>query len=144
MTLNDYRNQVVALKGQTAKVRSDNLVTKARLVPMRIQWDVDVFTADRYTCDEIIRELVFFFTSKPRFEVKVPYGLNIPQNFDIFLSNEIEDNSDLVEFSNRGELFRETLTIYTENAHMYSSHNQYPTITLPEVDDLRSESKGDE
>lgn len=133
----DYRNQFVALKGQTARRNSDdNLVVKAKLIPMRIEWNLDIFTADRYTCDEIIRELVFYFTSSPRFEVKVPYQLDIVQNFDVFLSPEIVDNTDLLEFPNTGERFRETLTIYTENAHMYSSQLQYPTSTDPEVVDV--------
>lgn len=125
--LNDYRNQVAALKGQSAKVDDDNKIVKARLIPMRIEWTIDVFAVDRFTCDEIIRELVFFFTSYPRFNVRVPYDLDIDQNFDVLMSPEIEDNSDLIEFTNRGEYFRETLTVYTENAHMFSSYEMYPT-----------------
>lgn len=130
----DYRNQVVALKGQTVRRNSDNnLYVKAQLIPMRIEWNIDVFTVDRYSCDEIVRELVFYFTQQPRFEVKVPYDLNIIQNFDVLLDTSIVDNTDLINFPNTGERFRETLTIYTENAHMYSSHRQYPTSTQPEV-----------
>lgn len=134
VSLLDYRNQVVALKGQTAKVKDNNLIVKAKLIPMRIEWNIDVFTVDRYSCDEIIRELVFYFTSKPRFEVKVPYQLDIVQNFDVILSPEITDNTDLVEFPSRGEFFRETLSIWTENAHMFSSQLQYPVYSTSDVD----------
>lgn len=145
VSLLDYRNQVVALKGQTAKIDQDNLVVKAKLIPMRIEWSLNVYTVDRYSCDEIIRELVFYFTSNPRFEVEVPYQLDIKQNFDVFLSSEIEDNSDLVEFPNRGEYFRETLSLYTENAYMFSSHRQYPVISVPDVESNNSNqfNKGD-
>lgn len=145
VSLLDYRNQVVALKGQTARVGSDNIIVKAKLIPMRIDWNLDIFSVDRYSCDEIVRELVFYFTSCPRFEVSVPYQLNIKQNFDVFVSPEIADNSDLVEFPNRGEYFRETLSLWTENAHMFSSHRQYPTFTAPDVDVNKSKiNKGDE
>lgn len=134
VSLLDYRNQPVALKGQTAKIKDDNLVVKAQLIPMRIDWNLDVYTVDRYTCDEIIRELVFYFVSNPRFEVQVPYQLDIAQNFDIMISPEIVDNTDLVEFQNRGEFFRETLSLWTENAHMFSSRLQYPVYSVPDVD----------
>lgn len=143
----DYRNQAVALKGQTARRNSDdNLYVKAQLIPMRVEWNIDIFTVDRYTCDEIVRELVFYFTTRPRFEITVPYDLDIVQNFDVLLSQDIVDNSDLVEFPNTGERFRETLTIYTENAHMYTSHKQYPTVTKSDVVDIRDSkiNKGDE
>lgn len=133
----DYRNQVVALKGQSVRRNSDdNLYVKAQLIPMRIDWNIDVFTVDRYTCDEIIRELVFYFTQQPRFEVHVPYQLDIDQNFDIIMSPDIVDNSDLIEFPNTGERFRETISVYTENAHMYSSRRQYPTRSIPDITDL--------
>lgn len=146
VSLLDYKNQVVALKGQTARVGEDNILVKAKLIPMRIEWNLDIYTVDRYSCDEIVRELIFYFTSSPRFEVEVPYQLDIKQNFDVFLSPEIADNTDLIEFPNRGEFFRETLSLWTENAHMFSSHRQYQTFTMPDVDANKNKSnlKGDE
>lgn len=144
VNLLDYRNQPVALKGQLAKVTDDNLLVKAQLVPLRIQWNIDVYTVDRFSCDEIIREIVFYFIVHPRFEVEVPYELEIPQNFDVFVSSDIEDNSDLIEFPNRGEYFRETLTIYTENAHFFSSHRQYPAYKRITGVDINNYNKGDE
>lgn len=134
VSLQEYQNQVVALKGQTAKVDDESFVVKAQLIPIRIEWNIDIFAVDRFTCDEIVRELVFYFITNPRFIVEVPYQLGITQNFDVFLEDEIVDNSDLIEFDNRGECFRETLTIYTENAHFFSSKRQYQTsIAEPEV-----------
>ena len=133
--LQEYQNQVVALKGQTAKIDDESFVVKAQLLPLHIEWNIDVYAVDRFTCDEIIRELVFYFVTHPRFQVEVPYQLDIPQNFDVFVMDDIVDNSDLVEFDNRGECFRETLTIYTENAHFFSSRRLYQTsIVDPEVD----------
>lgn len=128
------KNQVVMLQGQTSALTEENLIVKAQLIPIKVSWSLDVFAVDRFTCDEIIRELTFYFITHPRFLVKVPYNLEIEQNFDIFLEPTIQDNSDLLEFPNKGEFFRETLTIYTENAHFYSSSKQYPTyITLEDV-----------
>lgn len=131
----ETKNQVVALKGQTSRINNDNTVSKAQLLPIRAEWSLDILAADRYTCDEIIRELVFYFTQHPKFTVKIPYNLDIDQSFDIFLDSSIEDNSDLVDFPNTGEFFRETLSIYTENAHFYSSHRQYITQAIVDTED---------
>lgn len=139
--LSSYRNQVAALKGQTTKIDKDNIITKAQLIPMRINWNIDVFTVDRYSCDEIIRELIFYFITHPRFYLNVPYGLDICQNFDIFVESEIQDNSDLADFNNRGEYFRETFSIYTDNAHLFTSHKQYPTYIDPiDVVDMNNQN----
>lgn len=130
------KNQVAYLKGETAKYNTEeNSVSKARLIPIRIEWSLNVYTVDRYSCDEIVRELVFYLMTKPRFSVKIPYDLDIEQNFDIFLDNDIVDNSDLIEFPNTGEYFRETISFYTENAHLYSSNRIYLTKLLPDVED---------
>lgn len=145
VSLQDYRNQAVSLKGQTARVNGEGYVVKAKLIPARFEWQIDVFAADRYTCDEIIRELIFYFITYPRFEVKVPYDLGISQNFDVLLQPSIEDNSDLVEFPSRGECYRETITIYTENGHFFSSGKQYPVYSKnSDVDTLNKSNKGDE
>ena len=135
ITLNDTRNQYALLKGQTTRLNPDNTASKMKLIPMRMEWSINVYAVDRYSCDEIIRELVFYFMTYPRFQVKVPYDLDVAQNFDILVDPEIVDNSDLVEFPNHGTLFRETITVYTENAHLYSSGKIYLTKIIPDVED---------
>ena len=132
--LGEYKNQVQRLKGQTAKIDDDNYIVKAQLVDMRIEWNIDIYAVDRYSCDEIFRELVFYIITHPRFSVKVPYNLDIDQNFDLFVMDDVVDNTDLNEFKNRGEYFRMTFTIYTENAHLFSSHKQYQVVGKPVVD----------
>lgn len=148
MSLTDTRNQVAALKGETTRLEKDATVVKAQVVPVKIEWSLDVYAADRITCDEIIRELVFYFIQHPCFKIRVPYNLDIEQEFSVFLSDDIQDNSDLVEFPNHGEVFRETLTLYTDDAHFYSSSQQYPTyIHLVDVGYLNKSNqfnKGDE
>ena len=134
ITVSEERNQPALLDGQLARISPEtNLITKAQFVNLKISWQIDVMTVDRASCDEIIRELIFFFLTHPRFYVKVPYGLDIEQNFDILLSPDVQDNSDLQEFLSRGEYFRETITISTENAHLFSSNKRYPTYITVEA-----------
>lgn len=134
VSISDYQNQFVKLKGETTRIDPDNTAVKTKLINARVSWTLDVYAVNRYTCDEIIRELIFYFHTYPRFKVKVPYDLNIEQNFDVFLDSEVVDNSDLVEFPNTGEYFRETLSLYTENAHFYSSGRLYLTNITSDIE----------
>ena len=127
------RNQHAYLHGETVRYNEDSTATKMKPLPMRITWSINIYAVDRYSCDEITRELVFYLMTYPRCFVKVPYDIDIIQNFDLILDPEIEDNSDLENFSDTGEYFRETLTVYTENAHMFSSGRIYLTKVTDNV-----------
>lgn len=133
VSLTPGRNHHLTLRGETSRIEEDGTVVKAKVIPVTVKWSLDIYAVDRFTCDEIVRELVFFFLTYPKFYITVPYDLDIKQEFDVFLENEIAENSDLVNFPNTGEVFRETLSIYTENAHFYSSGKQYPTFVIANV-----------
>lgn len=96
----------------------------AQTIPIRIEYQMDVFTVDRQSCDEIVRELIFFFAQHPTLQAHFDYGLNIDHNFNIYLNDEIVDNSDTVEHVNNGVMFRNTLTFYTDDARLYRSKKQ--------------------
>jgi len=133
----ELKNLPLMIRGDTSTIK-DGLIQKARMIPMKIEWSLNIYAVDRYTCDEIVRELVFYFITQPKFYVKIPYNLDIEQEFDVILSNDITDNTDLNDFDNKGELFRNTLNIWTDNAHFFSQGLSYPTSIEPEVsDDLR-------
>lgn len=133
VSLNDTKNQYAYLKGETVRIEEDNTAVKIKLIPMTIEWSINVFAVSRFDCDEIIRELIFYLISHPRQVVKVPYNNDVFQNFDLILNDEIVDNSDLINSVNIGEYFRETISVYTENAHMFSSGKIYLSKVDPDV-----------
>ena len=96
----------------------------AQSIPIRIEYQMDIFTVDRQSCDEIVRELIFFFAQHPTLVAHFQYGLNIDHNFNIFLNDDIVDNSDTVEHVNNGVMFRNTLTFYTDDARLFRSKKQ--------------------
>lgn len=96
----------------------------AQSVPIRIEYQMDVFTVDRQSCDEIIRELIFFFLQHPTLVAHFEYGLNIDHNFNLYLNDDIVDNSDTVEHVNSGVMFRNTLTFYADDALLFRSKKQ--------------------
>ena len=111
----------------------------AQTIPIRIEYQLDVFTVDRESCDNITRELIFFFYQKPTLVAHFEYGLNIDHNFNIFLNDEIQDNSDTVEHINNGVMFRNTLTFYTDDARLFRSKKQKQGEVVASVEILSKE-----
>lgn len=96
----------------------------AQVIPIRINYQVDVFTVNKELGDEIIRELVFYLLQNPTLKVEIPYNLNIKHAFNLFLESDVVDNSDTVEHINKGVLFRNTLSMYTDDAYLFASREQ--------------------
>lgn len=93
----------------------------AQVIPIRIEYQLDVFTVDRESCDEIIRELIFYFMQHPTLKAHFEYGLDIEHNFNLFLNDDVVDNSDTVDHYDKGVMFRNTLTFYTDDALLFAS-----------------------
>ena len=96
----------------------------AQSLPIRIEYQLDVFTVDQASCDAIIRELIFYFELHPTLQAHFEYGLNIDHNFNLFLNPDVTDNSDTVDHENKGVMFRNTLTFYTDDARLFRRKNQ--------------------
>lgn len=128
---------------------------RAQFVPMTITYSLDVWTRYRQENDEIIRELYWYYMTSPTLQIKVPYDLDFDHNFNLFLEQDIEDNSDLSQHLNRGEYFRQTINMYTDDAKLWKSASRGPSSVLiryqydePNVNaasrDMRSASAEDE
>lgn len=103
---------------------ADGINTFAQVIPIRINYQVDVFTVSKAQGDELMRELIFHLMLHPKLKVDIPYGLNIKHVFNIFIESDIVDNSDTVEHINKGVLFRNTMTLYTDDAYLFKSREE--------------------
>lgn len=102
----------------------DNTNTFVQAIPIRIEYQIDVYTVDQQSCDEFCRELIFYLMQNPTLIVKYPYMVNGEHKFNLFLNDEIVDNSDTVNHINNGVLFRHTLTMYTDDANLFAGDIQ--------------------
>ena len=103
---------------------ADGINTFAQIIPIRINYQVDVFTVSKAQGDALLRELIFHLMLHPTLQVDVPYQLDMTHNFNLFLENDIVDNSDTVEHVNKGVLFRNTITLYTDDAYLFKSRQE--------------------
>jgi len=99
---------------------------RLQAIPIRINYLMDIWTKTRIENDEILREVIFYFMTHPRLKVLIPYNLNIYHNFNLFLNEDIDDNSDIIAHKDRGVYFRQTLSIYTDDAYLWKSSTRKP------------------
>ena len=121
---------------------SDGTNTFAEIIPIRIEYQMDIFTVDKRTGDELVRELIFHIMQNPTLQVDIPYDLNMIHNFNIFLNSDVVDNSDTIEHLDKGVKFRNTLSFYTDDAYLFASRKQLHGKATGSVDTLpRKEGK---
>lgn len=103
----------------------DTLIS-VQAIPIRINYSLDVWTRHLEECDDIVRELIWYLSTHPTMEVEIPYGLDMKHHFNIMLDEDVEDNSDILEHTNRGEYFRQTISFYVDDAYLWKSKKGYP------------------
>lgn len=99
----------------------DTRIQRVQFIPMQLDYNLDVWTRSRRENDEIIRELMWYFLVSPTLQVNIPYDLNMTHNFNIFVEEDVEDNSDIAGQASHGEYFRQTLHLYTDDAKLWKS-----------------------
>ena len=109
---------------------SDNTVAKnVKSLYINIEYQIDVWAIDRPTAEEVIRELMFWFYENQELSV-VFYGQ--PLTFTFTVGNNIQDNTDLVNYESNGKIYRYTTNILLSTA-IFRTEN-YFTVQKPKVD----------
>lgn len=116
--------------GVLNRVNDDNTLSVMKIIPIRMDYQLDVYTVDRLSNDEIYRELLFYFLSNPTLTVNIPYTLDTEHVFNLFFNADIVDNSDTVEHVNRGVLYRYTSTFYTDDAYLFDGPTELNRMPL--------------
>lgn len=105
-------------------------IKRVQFVDMTINYSLDVWTRYRQENDEIIRELYWYYLTSPTLDITVPYDLDFDHHFNLFVEPDIEDNSDIAEHMNKGEYFRQTINLYTDDAKLWKSTSRGPTSVI--------------
>lgn len=105
-------------------------IKRVQFVDMTINYSLDVWTRYRQENDEIIRELYWYYLTSPTLDITVPYDLDFDHHFNLFVEPDIEDNSDIAEHMNKGEYFRQTINLYTDDAKLWKSTSRGPTSAI--------------
>ena len=95
-------------------------------IPITCRWQMDIISRTRLDNDNLVRELLFYYTNNPTLRVMIPYGLNKEHKFSITINQDIDDNSDIESHINRGEYFRTTIGLECTDANLWKVTSNNP------------------
>lgn len=123
--------------------KENDYTQRIQVIPIQINYVLDVWSRTREENDEILRELIFYYNNHPEMEVTVPYGADFKHRFNIFFNSDIEDNSDIVEQKNRGEYFRQSISFYTDDAYLWKTSSRPFTKLIIGYEVVGTDEKGE-
>lgn len=107
-------------------------VIRLQAIPIRINYQVDIWTESRLENDNIMRELIWYYTLHPTLKVKIVYDdIERLHNFNLFFDADVEDNSDIVSHKEKGRFFRQTISMYTDDAYLWKTFSRLPNYIDP-------------
>lgn len=97
-----------------------NKLYATQTLPITINYQVDVWTKDRIQNDELVRELIWFYTLYPQQKLTLTYeNYRRDFTFNCFVNEEITDNSNISEFEDKGQYYRTTFTLVVDEAQLF-------------------------
>ena len=127
--------------GVANRINEDNTISVMRAIPIQMEYQLDIYTVDRLTNDEIYRELIFYFIKNPTLEVEIPYTVDGKHVFNFDINPDITDNSDTVEHVNKGVLYRYTSTWVVKDAYLFEGTDEYNRVAKIRIEDKEETSQ---
>lgn len=105
----------------------DGKVHRIHAIPITFSHSFEVWSKTREENDEMMRELIWFFSTLNEFEVEIPYGLNLTHKFTLNLQPDIVDSTDVLSHQVAGELFLQACITTCDDAYLWKSSAHNPT-----------------
>ena len=118
-------------------LQGEHCATKINAIPIEIRYQLDVYTRYMKESDAYTRELIFNIINHPELKVKIPYKDTQYEHIaNIWVSDEVADNSDIPEIIIRGNYYRMTLNIRIDDAYLWDVKN-YRNVKIEEHVDAK-------
>ena len=89
-------------------------------IPIKLEYQVDIYAGTIEEADELLRQFVYKFINNPTFTIQIQYnGIDYHHNFNIYMGNEVVDNSDIQEKLFPDQLTRYTINLMTDDAYLF-------------------------
>lgn len=120
-TITNINKRVATYDGMTLDA-DYNSSTQLNMVPIMLNYQLDVYTKFFEEADLIMRDLIFNFINNPTFRVVIPYNeVNYEHNFNVRISSDIVDNSDIPERLFPGQFTRLSIAINIDDAYLWDA-----------------------
>lgn len=102
------------------KVEGDKAL-KLNAIPIRLEYQLDVYTKKQYEADEYMREFLFFFINNPSVKITIPYnGVKATHESTVRVEPPLVDNSDIPQKLFRDQFYRFSMNLYIDDAYYFS------------------------
>ena len=107
--------------------KNGNIVTKDKMqkltaIPMVLEYQLDIYCQHQSEADEYLRNFVFNFVNFPKVNIEIPYNdCDLIHESNIYLDENVEDNSDIPERKFFSQFTRYTLNLTIDDAYMFSA-----------------------
>lgn len=121
----------------------DRQPSRVKAYPIKIAYQVDIWSDKRKEVDAIWREILQFLFEEPNLEV-IFEGLDLPEEFEMEIINS-DNTSDIMAFTKTNNLHRATLTIEVPRAKLLFKDKTYLVKEFPvRIIPVRGFTKGGE
>ena len=95
---------------------------KLNAVPIQIDYQLDIYTANFSEADEYARNFIFNFINYPNVKIEIPYNdCKLIHESTVYIDEMLEDTSDIPQRLVPGEFTRFTLNLSIDNAYLFSA-----------------------
>ena len=106
---------------------------KLNAIPIRLNYQLDIYTKGMAEATEFVREFVFKLVNNPKVQITIPYnGVNLKHNSSIQVNPQIEDNSDIPQRLYPGQFTRFTIRFTVDDAYLFSVVNK-DNVTIESI-----------
>lgn len=91
------------------------------VIPIHLQYQLDIYTKTYYEGDEYVRELLFKLINNPLIIIEIPYNNStLKHTANIHVLGQVSDTSDITEHLFAGQFTRWTIQFEIDDAFLFS------------------------
>lgn len=102
------------------QVKGDKAL-KLNAIPIKIEYQLDIYTKRMYEADEFSREFLFYFVNNPNVTIEFQYnGIKTKHTSTVRVEQTLIDNSDIPQKLYKDQFYRFSLNLYIDDAYYFS------------------------
>ena len=112
--LGSYIERMRGLKGVIGK---DSILMN-KSIPISLQYQIEILSRDNISAETMLVESIFFLIENPILSITLP-GMNKSVDFPLLIK-ELDDVTELSEFSEKGKVYRYILVCEVQEARIFA------------------------
>lgn len=109
------------LYDKEGKLVKGDKALKLNAIPIKIEYQLDIYTKKMYEADEFAREFAFYLVNNPNVTIDFEYnGLRTQHTSTLHVEDTLIDNSDIPQKLYKDQFYRFTLNLYIDDAYYFS------------------------